>query len=397
MINNVSRLMKNNWQTKKLGDICTVIAGQSPESKYYNNLGHGLPFYQGKKEFKEKFIGAPSTWTTNTTKEACLDDILMSVRAPVGPVNFSTGRICIGRGLAAIRTTEIIDKEFLFNFLLKHENEMVGNIGAVFNSINKIQIENILIPTPPLHEQQRIVTILDKAFSAIASIKENAEKNIKNAREIFDSYLEKTISILYEHYEHVRLSDLATDITDGDHQPPPKSQTGIPFITISNIDKMTHKIDFSNTFTVSKEYFKKLKSNRKPQKNDVLYTVTGSFGIPVVIDFNLDFCFQRHIGLIRPTTESSPKWLYYLILSPQLLKQANDSATGTAQKTVSLKALRNFVVPRVPLSEQQRIIAQLDSISIETKKLESIYQKKLTLLDELKKSILQVAFSGELS
>ena len=397
MINNVSRLMKNNWQTKKLGDICTVIAGQSPESKYYNNLGHGLPFYQGKKEFKEKFIGAPSTWTTNTTKEACLDDILMSVRAPVGPVNFSTGRICIGRGLAAIRTTEIIDKEFLFNFLLKHENEMVGNIGAVFNSINKIQIENILIPTPPLHEQQRIVTILDKAFSAIASIKENAEKNIKNAREIFDSYLEKTISILYEHYEHVRLSDLATDITDGDHQPPPKSQTGIPFITISNIDKMTHKIDFSNTFTVSKEYFKKLKSNRKPQKNDVLYTVTGSIGIPVVIDFNLDFCFQRHIGLIRPTTESSPKWLYYLILSPQLLKQANDSATGTAQKTVSLKALRNFVVPRVPLSEQQRIIAQLDSISIETKKLESIYQKKLTLLDELKKSILQVAFSGELS
>ena len=100
--------------------MCKVIAGQSPEGKFYNDNGIGLPFYQGKKEYGEKYIGAPTTWTTKITKEAEENDILMSVRAPVGPINFATQRICIGRGLAAIRATNLINKEFLFNFLLKH-------------------------------------------------------------------------------------------------------------------------------------------------------------------------------------------------------------------------------------------------------------------------------------
>ncbi len=95
--------MKNSWPTKKLGEVCEVIAGQSPEGRFYNTQGNGLPFYQGKKEFTEKFIGSPTTWTTKITKVALKDDILMSVRAPVGPVNFATEKICIGRGLAAIR------------------------------------------------------------------------------------------------------------------------------------------------------------------------------------------------------------------------------------------------------------------------------------------------------
>ena len=177
--------MKQDWEIKKLGEVCKVIAGQSPEGKYYNANENGLPFYQGKKEFNKKYIGAPTTWTTKITKEAEANDILMSVRAPVGPINFSTQKICIGRGLAAIRASKLIDEEFLFNFLLKHENEIVGNTGAVFNSINKSQIENIKIPLPPLPEQKRIVTILDKVFAAIAKAKANAEQNLKNAKELF--------------------------------------------------------------------------------------------------------------------------------------------------------------------------------------------------------------------
>jgi type I restriction enzyme S subunit len=151
----------DDWEEKKLGDVCEVIAGQSPEGKYYNSEGKGLPFYQGKKEYGDKYIGEPRIWTTKITKEAEAEDILMSVRAPVGPVNFSTQKICIGRGLAAIRASKSIDKEFLFNFLINHENEIEGNAGAVFNSINKTQIENISIPLPPLTEQKAIVQRLD--------------------------------------------------------------------------------------------------------------------------------------------------------------------------------------------------------------------------------------------
>jgi type I restriction enzyme S subunit len=200
--------MKKGWEIKTIGDVCKVIAGQSPEGKFYNDNGNGMPFYQGKKEYGEKYIGEPTTWTTKVTKEAEANDILMSVRAPVGPINFTTQKICIGRGLAAIRASKLIDKEFLFNFLLKHENEIVGNTDAVFNSINKAQIEAIEIPLPPLPEQQRIVAILDEAFAAIAKAKANAEQNLKNDKELFESYLQGVFENGKEKWEEKLLDEV---------------------------------------------------------------------------------------------------------------------------------------------------------------------------------------------
>ena len=124
--------MKKGWQTKAIGDVCEVIAGQSPQGKFYNAEGKGMPFYQGKKDFGEKFISAPTTWTTQTTKIAREGDILMSVRAPVGPVNFATGEICIGRGLAAIRSSEELNRDFLFYQLWHLQPDIAGREGAVF-------------------------------------------------------------------------------------------------------------------------------------------------------------------------------------------------------------------------------------------------------------------------
>ena len=101
-------------QHSTIGDCCEVIAGQSPEGKYYNSDGKGMPFYQGKKDFGEKFLEEPSIWTTETPKVARKSDILMSVRAPVGPVNIATQDVCIGRGLAAIRSRGTLEIDFLF-------------------------------------------------------------------------------------------------------------------------------------------------------------------------------------------------------------------------------------------------------------------------------------------
>ena len=91
--------MKNGWERRQLGDMCDVIAGQSPEGKFYNSDGKGMPFYQERKILVKKFINSPTTWTTETTKIARDGDILISVRAPVGPINFATNQVCIGRGL----------------------------------------------------------------------------------------------------------------------------------------------------------------------------------------------------------------------------------------------------------------------------------------------------------
>ena len=320
----------------------------------------------------------------------------MSVRAPVGPVNFATQKSCIGRGLAAIRSRSTLDKNFLFYFLLSQQDEISGTEGAVFASINKNDIQQISVAVPSLSEQHRLVALLDETFDSIATAKAHAEKNLQNTRAVFDSHLEAVFRARWETCELVTLAEAATDISDGDHLPPPKSSTGVPFITISNIDKDTHKVDFSDTFMVPLEYFQKLKPNKRPRRGDLLYTVTGSFGIPVIVEDDHDFCFQRHIGLIRPNPETDSKWLYYLLLSPQVFRQAEDGATGTAQKTVSLKVLRSLEVPRVSLPQQRADASALEQLSIETQRLEALYRQKLTALEELKKALLHQAFAGEL-
>jgi type I restriction enzyme S subunit len=257
-------------------------------------------------------------------------------------------------------------------------------------------LKELEIKYPDNAEQHRIVAILDEAFDGIAKARANVEQNRQNARALFESHLQSVFADAWQTGELAMLTDLATDITDGDHMPPPKASIGIPFITIGNVAKDTHTIDFTDTFKVSREYFDRLKPNKKPQKGDVLYTVTGSFGIPVLIDEQREFCFQRHIGLVRPKPEVCSEWLYYLLMSPQVFKQANDGATGTAQKTVSLKLLRGFQTPLVPLEYQRESATKLKTVAAETQHLESLYQQKLAALDELKKSLLHQAFSGQL-
>lgn len=140
----------------ELGKIAEVTAGQSPEGKYYNEINDGIPFYQGKTEFGDTFLGEPKVWTTKVTKLAMEGDILMSVRAPVGPVNITKEKICIGRGLASIRAKNI-EQIYLFNFLRSIQNEITGNGGAVFDSINKSQIERIIIPMVSIEAQKEII------------------------------------------------------------------------------------------------------------------------------------------------------------------------------------------------------------------------------------------------
>lgn len=188
-------LNKQNWQTKKLGEVCEIIAGQSPKGKYYNHVNNGLPFYQGKKEFSKKFIKTPSVWTSSITKIANPMDILMSVRAPVGPINFTKEKICIGRGLAAIRVSKNILHDYLFYQLLAMQEKIQGNKGAVFSSINKNQISNLKIILTSLSEQQQIVTKLDSIYSDCQKLKNNYQKIIDNCEELKKSILNDIFSL----------------------------------------------------------------------------------------------------------------------------------------------------------------------------------------------------------
>ena len=183
--------MQTNWQTKKLGEVCDVIAGQSPEGKFYNKKEKGLSFYQGKKEFGEKFIGEPTTWTTKITKEALAGDILMSVRAPVGPINFATQKICIGRGLAVIRAGRNVNKDFLFYNLLSKQKNIVGNTGAVFASINKNDIGNLALFLPPLPEQKDVVKKIDGLAGEVKKLEGIYRQKVADLEDLKKSVLQK--------------------------------------------------------------------------------------------------------------------------------------------------------------------------------------------------------------
>ena len=119
-------------------------------------------------------------------------------------------------------------------------------------------------------------------------------------------------------------------------------------------------IDFTNTRFVPDEYYSALSEERKADENDILFTVTGSYGIPVKVNTRNKFCFQRHIALIKPLMNTD--YLTMVLGSPLVKKQCDATATGTAQKTVGLSSLRNLVIPIPPLNEQKRILERLKEV-----------------------------------
>ena len=163
-----------------------------------------------------------------------------------------------------------------------------------------------------------------------------------------------------ENWAWARLNSLCFSIADGDHQPPPQVASGVPFLVISNVS--SGYLDFKNVRHVPQQYFNELSASRKPEKGDLLFTVTGSFGIVVPIENDTVFCFQRHMALLKTPKYLASIWLAKWLQSPMVLEKCNEEATGTAQKTVGLNTLRNLILPVPPLAEQSRILRQLSTL-----------------------------------
>jgi type I restriction enzyme S subunit len=159
--------LPNEWLRTTLNDISLIILGQSPPSSTYNEDGKGLPFYQGKLDFGDIYP-IPQKWCVAPNKIAERGDVLISVRAPVGPTNICPERSCIGRGLAAIRGFDSIDTRFILYLLRCFEDELAGQgTGTTFNAITGSQIRDFLIPLPPLSEQHRIVIKIEELFTKL--------------------------------------------------------------------------------------------------------------------------------------------------------------------------------------------------------------------------------------
>lgn len=387
--------MREDWEIKKIIEVCEVISGQSPESKYYNKDGNGLPFFQGKKEFGEKCIGKPTTWTTKITKEAYNNDILMSVRAPVGPVNFATQHICIGRGLAAIRPGSKLNRNFLFYYLLKNESELENTNGAVFNSINRKQIGNIPIPIPPLSEQKQIVALLDKAFAAIDQAKANIEKNIENARELFQSKLDEVFTNEGDVWIRKKLKDVCQKTANIKWQ---SNNGNYEYIDLSSVSRDTLKV--TDTKTIS-EKSAPSRAKKIIHENDVIFATTRPTLKRMTIipeELSNQICSTGFVVLRSDVNQIKPEWIFYFLQTTNFMERMETVQRGTSYPAVTDRDVKNCII-NFPesLNNQQEMITKLNDIKDASEEMISEYSQKIKLLEELKKSILEKAFNGELT
>ena len=331
-----------------------------------------MPFYQGKKDFGEKYIKAPTTWTSETTKTARKDDILMSVRAPVGPINFATEDICIGRGLAAIRSKGQLDGDFLFYQLLHLQPEIAGKEGAVFASINKSEIAALPISVGPLSEQQRIVALLDEAFGGIATAKANAEKNLQNARALFESHLQ---SVLREKkWKWKTLGELCEDVEYGSSAKS-KAEGGVPVLRMGNIQD--GRFDWGKlVYTDDKAEIKKYLLKH----NDVLFNRTNSpelVGKTAIYKSEIPAIFAGYlIRINRKEDLLDADYLNYFLNSQIAFDYGKTVVISSVnQANINGTKLKSYPIPVPTLSDQKAIVAVLNDLSDETQRLESIYQK----------------------
>ena len=196
------------------------------------------------------------------------------------------------------------------------------------------QFSKIKVDIPPILQQKKIVLQIEEQLSQL----ENAVETLKQTKQQLEIYRQAILKEIFSYCDNVvEIQSVCKYVTDGDHMPPPKSKQGIPFIMISNIVENT--IDWNNTAFVGKEYYDSIGDKRTPQKGDVLYTVTGSYGIPVLVDFEKKFCFQRHIALLRPNEKINQEFLYYALQNSSVYEQASKKATDCGSCFFAYKLL----------------------------------------------------------
>ncbi|MFK5924663.1 MAG: N-6 DNA methylase [Verrucomicrobiota bacterium] len=334
------------WPLVEIGEVARLINGRAYKRKELLDEGP-TPVLRVGNFFSNRGWYYSDLELPND-KYCDVGDLLFAWSASFGPRIWEGPRAIYHYHIWKIETTDAIDKMYLFH-ILQSESEKIKAEGHGIAMVHATKggMEKRKIPLPPLSVQKEIVAEI-----------EGYQKIIDGSRAVLDNY--RPHIPIHPNWPIVELESVCKSVSDGDHQAPPKSNEGIPFVTISNITSQ-RKLNFDKTFFVPQKYFDCLKINRKPQKGDILYSVTGSYGIPVLINFDKKFCFQRHIALIRPSTDIDNSYLHSFLCSPAAKNQADDTATGVAQKTISLKALRKFKIPLPPLATQQSIVAEIEA------------------------------------
>jgi len=391
------RTLPNGWRWVKLGEVCQIIAGQSPPGSTYRSSPEGLPFFQGKAEFGETNPVA-RVWCVEPTKTARTGDILISVRAPVGPTNVANVECCIGRGLAAIRCGSDSDRDFILNALRHFESTLIKKgSGSTFEAINRDDLESFEIPVPPLPEQRRIAGVLREQMAVVEKARAAAYARLEAVKALPAAFLRQVFpkpgQPLPTGWRWIRLSEVV-DVRDGTHDTPQYVDNGIPLVTSKNL---RHEgIDFSNALFISKEDHDQIKKRSGVNKGDILFAMIGTIGNPVIVKTEDPFSI-KNVALFKfENGFVLNEYFYYLLSSQVIIMQLDKDSQGGIQKFVSLAVLRNLQIPLPPMPEQKRIAALLYKQMVAVEKARAAAEAELETINALPSALLRRAFNGEI-
>ena len=403
--------MKKGWEVILLKDVCQVFSDgdwietkdQSSEGIRLVQTGNiGFGFFKDKED-KSRYI-SEETFNRLKCSEILPGDLLVSrLPDPVGKsciipdikVKMITGVDC-----TIIRPKEILASEFLRYYQMSNQylkDVESGVSGATRQRISRKNLGLIPIPLPPLPEQQRIVSILDEAFATIAVAKANAEQNLKNAIELFESYLQGVFENGNIGWKEKWLGEVFDIGSSKRIMEKDWTVDGVPFYGGKEIVKLA-KYGFvvSNSYISEEKYNEYASKYDMPRHGDILITARGTIGIGYIVKKGDKFYYKDgNIISMRAKIPTNPEFILYALKSNGIYDQLR-KLTGATVSHLPIEKAKRLVLMMPNFSDQNTVVEKIQEIEAETKHLESIYQQKSLDLEELKKSVLQKAFNGEL-
>ncbi len=377
----------------KLGEVCEINMGQSPDSSTYNEENIGLPFFQGNADFGEYFPKV-RIWCSQPVKIALPNDILISVRAPIGALNIANVQCCIGRGLAALTVNkQICEHKYLWYALGNKIDELNRKgTGSTFKAINKKILSETEILLPPITEQRKISAVLDKVCDLIALRRKQLERLDLMVKARFVEMFGDTIKNTYG-WNQQYLSDITLKIGSGATPKGGKESyclDGITFIRSMNV--YDGRFEYKDLAYINEAQAKSL-NNVIVCKNDVFINITGASVARscIVPDEVLPARVNQHVAIIRcMEKEINPIFLNNMFINENFKKHllAIGESGGATRQAITKQQLESLHIIVPPLDLQEGFASFVTEID----KLKLPIQRSLDTLEVLKKSLMQEYF-----
>ncbi|MGB4205433.1 MAG: restriction endonuclease subunit S [Bacteroidales bacterium] len=394
MNQNQIKILPKGWDIKKLGDVCTIQLGKTPyrkNSKFWDKEKKSGNIWLSISDLKHgEYISESAEQITDLAVKDIVKipkgTMMLSFKLTLGRISFAGCDLYTNEAIASLlNLKKEISKEFIFYYftLFDWDKAAEGDIKVKGKTLNKKKLNELKIPLPPLPEQQRIVSLLDRAFEAIDQAKANAEQNLKNAKELFESVLNEKLTIENGKWEVKKLGEVI------EYDKKQSIHKNLPYVGLEHIQSNT------GVFLGSIEPQEVKSSTFYFTKKHVLYGRLRPYLNKVLLP-NFEGHCSTEIFPIKVKKEITREFLFYWLMTETTVKKIDATWTGARMPRANMNQVLEFDFAFPPLETQRTIVRQLDALRAETQQLEAIYQKKIDDLEELKKSILQKAFSGEL-